>query len=201
MSMPPRSSRKLVASARRLAASAVFALGTLPCSAAAMQSSPDRNAPAVTPAQHQIDDLQTLKTKFVALARAFGSDQMNWRPMEGVRSVHEVVALMVAEVHLFPTIWGAAPPEASESGWEPEMARTTALPPDAAIEQMEAGFDHMIASVESLDAASRAATVDWFGTPMQAEAALSAALFDMHEHLGQLIAYARMNRVVPPWSR
>jgi hypothetical protein len=24
---------------------------------------------------------------------------------------------------------------------------------------------------------------------------------DMHEHLGQLIAYARMNRIVPPWSR
>jgi hypothetical protein len=22
-----------------------------------------------------------------------------------------------------------------------------------------------------------------------------------HEHLGQLIAYARMNRVVPPWSK
>ena len=24
---------------------------------------------------------------------------------------------------------------------------------------------------------------------------------DMHEHLGQLIAYARTNQIVPPWSR
>ena len=24
---------------------------------------------------------------------------------------------------------------------------------------------------------------------------------DMHEHLGQLIAYARMNRILPPWSK
>jgi hypothetical protein len=24
---------------------------------------------------------------------------------------------------------------------------------------------------------------------------------DMHEHLGQLIAYARMNQIVPPWSQ
>jgi hypothetical protein len=24
---------------------------------------------------------------------------------------------------------------------------------------------------------------------------------DMHEHLGQLIAYARMNHIVPPWSK
>jgi hypothetical protein len=24
---------------------------------------------------------------------------------------------------------------------------------------------------------------------------------DMHEHLGQLIAYARIDNVVPPWSK
>jgi hypothetical protein len=24
---------------------------------------------------------------------------------------------------------------------------------------------------------------------------------DLHEHLGQLIAYARMNKIVPPWSK
>jgi hypothetical protein len=24
---------------------------------------------------------------------------------------------------------------------------------------------------------------------------------DLHEHLGQLIAYARMNDIVPPWSK
>jgi hypothetical protein len=24
---------------------------------------------------------------------------------------------------------------------------------------------------------------------------------DLHEHLGQMIAYARMNHIVPPWSK
>lgn len=24
---------------------------------------------------------------------------------------------------------------------------------------------------------------------------------DLHEHLGQLIAYARMNQIAPPWSK
>jgi len=24
---------------------------------------------------------------------------------------------------------------------------------------------------------------------------------DLHEHLGQLIAYARTNHIVPPWSK
>ena len=27
------------------------------------------------------------------------------------------------------------------------------------------------------------------------------SVVDMHEHLGQSIAYARMNQIVPPWSR
>ncbi len=35
--------------------------------------------------------------------------------------------------------------------------------------------------------------------PIHANVLISMA--DMHEHLGQLIAYARTNHVVPPWSR
>jgi hypothetical protein len=31
-------------------------------------------------------------------------------------------------------------------------------------------------------------------------ASVAVAMNDMHEHLGQLIAYARTNHVVPPWS-
>jgi hypothetical protein len=40
-----------------------------------------------------------------------------------------------------------------------------------------------------------------FGQQMPVHAAVATAMADMHEHLGQLIAYARANRVVPPWSR
>lgn len=36
---------------------------------------------------------------------------------------------------------------------------------------------------------------DWAGC------AALMLLFDQHEHLGQSIAYARMNSVVPPWSK
>ena len=44
--------------------------------------------------------------KFTALAEAFPEDTYDWRPMEGVRSVKEVFALMAAEANLFPTMWG-----------------------------------------------------------------------------------------------
>ena len=35
----------------------------------------------------------------------------------------------------------------------------------------------------------------------QQRGAILMATGDMHEHLGQLIAYARANQIVPPWSR
>ena len=66
---------------------------------------------------------------------------------------------------------------------------------------MESGFDFMIASVSSLDPERLHEPSSWFGTSMVLEAAIASAIGDMHEHLGQLIAYARTNRVVPPWSR
>ena len=44
-----------------------------------------------------VGDLQGMKSKFVGLARAFPESAYDWRPMEGVRSVKEVLALMVAE--------------------------------------------------------------------------------------------------------
>jgi len=31
--------------------------------------------------------------------------------------------------------------------------------------------------------------------------ATTYTLNDLHEHLGQLVAYARMNSIVPPWSK
>ena len=36
---------------------------------------------------------------------------------------------------------------------------------------------------------------------MTKQGAAFTLLFDQHEHLGQSIAYARTNNVVPPWSK
>jgi hypothetical protein len=38
-----------------------------------------------------VRDLDTLRGKFVGLAEAFPQDKYTWRPMEGVRSVSEVL--------------------------------------------------------------------------------------------------------------
>jgi len=45
------------------------------------------------------------------------------------------------------------------------------------------------------------APVKLFGRDMTKDDAVRFLLGDQHEHLGQSIAYARSNGVVPPWSK
>jgi hypothetical protein len=44
-------------------------------------------------------------------------------------------------------------------------------------------------------------SVKFFGRDTTKQQAALMLLFDQHEHLGQSIAYARTNGVVPPWSK
>ena len=62
-------------------------------------------------------------------------------------------------------------------------------------------FDYMIATVDGTDEATRMKETDFFGRKVTTGAGVAMATADMHEHLGQLIAYARNNAIVPPWSR
>jgi hypothetical protein len=42
--------------------------------------------------------------------------------------------------------------------------------------------------------------IDYFGTPAPLGGVLATIDTHIAEHLGQLIAYARVNGIVPPWS-
>ena len=53
----------------------------------------------------QVADIETMRDKFIQLGEAFDESHYAWRPMEGVRSVQEVLGLAGAEAHMFPTGW------------------------------------------------------------------------------------------------
>ncbi len=67
--------------------------------------------------------------------------------------------------------------------------------------EMERSFDFMIDAFGSMTAADLVADASWFGQATNGTGIVGHAVVDMHEHLGQSIAYARMNQIVPPWSR
>jgi len=145
-----------------------------------------------------IADLDNLKTKFVGLAEAFPQDKYTWRPMDGVRSVSEVFVLAASEGYGFvPTAFGG---KAGATREELTALRTTT---DKAkiIEALNKGFAHAKAELEAADPATLTGRRQVMGKPSSEVDAVIAIGGDLHEHLGQMIAYARMNKIVPPWSK
>ena len=145
-----------------------------------------------------IADLDVLKGKFVGLAEAFPQDKYTWRPMDGVRSVSEVFALAASEGYAFiPTSFGGKAGATRE-----EMAALRTLTEKAKIvEHLNKAFAHAKAELVAADPATLTGRRQVMG---QSATAIDAALGiggDLHEHLGQMIAYARMNHIVPPWSK
>jgi hypothetical protein len=148
-----------------------------------------------------IGDLENLRAKFVALAEAFPQDKYTWRPMDGVRSVSEVLMLAAMEGYSFiPNSFGAKPADIPRE----EMAKLRTLTDKAqVIEHLNKGFAHAKKELEALDPATLTAKRKIMVSPNPL-AVTDIALGiggDLHEHLGQLIAYARMNKIVPPWSK
>lgn len=186
---------------RRMAAGAMVVMGAMVGGAMPGAAPSAAGQAPATWKQVQVDDIRTMHDKFRALAGAFDESQYDWRPMEGVRSVGEVLGLAVAEAHLFPTGWGYDAPPSSAPGFNEELERAAALSKEEMIAELDVSFDFLVGVVEGMSEEERMAAGSYFGRPMPVHASIATAMNDMHEHLGQLIAYARTNRVVPPWSR
>ena len=145
-----------------------------------------------------IADLDVMRGKFLGLAEAIPQEKYSWRPMEGVRSVAEVFALAASEGYSFvPTAFGG------KAGATREQLQALRTETDKAklIDALTKGFAHAKSELEALDPAQMTGKRQVMG---QSRSAIDAALMiggDLHEHLGQMIAYARMNHIVPPWSK
>jgi len=147
-----------------------------------------------------VSDIESLGSKFAELADAMGGDSYSWRPMEGVRSVSEVYMLVAAESYLVPGFWNATPPEGITPGPSAFATLSKISDKNEVVGHVKKSFDYFKGVVAGLSDEQMASTVKFFGREGSVADALYAILSDMHEHLGQAIAYARMNKVVPPWT-
>jgi uncharacterized damage-inducible protein DinB len=96
----------------------------------------------------------------------------------------------------FPSYWNAQPPTGIErKGFEKSTTDKTKV-----IELLKQSYGYMRQSAESLSDADLAKAVKMFGKETTVSGVLFFAATHQHEHLGQAIAYARMNGVVPPWT-
>lgn len=143
----------------------------------------------------QLDDAEQ---KLVALCKAMPQDKFIWRPGPGVRSVSEVF-MHVAQSNLaIPGIAGVA---AATNVRIPPGADTTVVDKVKIADYLTKSFEHAKNAVMEISDAQMDAKVNLFGQPSTKRGVMLLVATHAHEHLGQSIAYARMNGVVPPWSK
>jgi uncharacterized damage-inducible protein DinB len=162
-----------------------------------------KDAPDVAAAVDVMAPLEELEQKVMALAKAVPEEKYGWRPRPGVRSFGEVFLHIAGSNHMILTIAAKQPvgeelKKALEEESAPEKAgadkaRTIAL--------LEESFAAARKAMLPLRAGGLSHDAEFFGTKTTRRGVY--VFLDTHiaEHMGQLVAYARMNGIVPPWAK
>lgn len=150
-------------------------------------------------AQHNMktlfDGQFTNASRVLQLAETMPAETYSWRPEEGVRSVGEVYTHIAQANYMILSTMGISAPE----GVNPE-AIGSLTNKDQIVQALSESNDFVLASVIDLPAEKLSETFELFGRSLNGEGVLVFLLNHMSEHVGQSIAYARMNNVTPPWN-
>lgn len=139
--------------------------------------------------------LDEIEKKLLDLAGAFPREKYVWRPGEDVRSVSEVLVHVAQSNFFIPTLTGVKAPE----GLTADMEKTV-TEKGKVIAMVRQSFEHVRRAVTELSDTRLDAKVTMYGQQTTVRDVYFTAATHIHEHLGQLIAYARMNSIVPPWT-
>lgn len=142
-----------------------------------------------------LNQLADVEKKMNSLAQAVPAEKYSWRPAAGVRSISEVFMHVAGANYLFPSMAGVKPPEGIDRNMEKTVTEKSKVQ-----DALKQSFEHARKAVQGLSDADMAKEIKFFGRPSTVEALIFTMANHMHEHLGQSIAYARVNGVVPPWS-
>ncbi|HTZ96980.1 MAG TPA: DinB family protein [Terriglobales bacterium] len=173
-----------------------FALGVGKASSRADDTNTDHTAPSYDMKAQSLVDLAAVQKKFVDLANALPADKYNWRPSPDSRSFAEVFLHVAGERYQILKLGGATPP-ASFQGKDFDKSTTDKA---QIIEQLNQSWDFTQKTINGMTNADFAKMIPKLGPQANAGDVIYILVADAHEHLGQSIAYARENGIVPPWT-
>jgi uncharacterized damage-inducible protein DinB len=156
----------------------------------------DKTPPSYDLKAQSLLDIDQLHKKFVDLATAIPAEKFTWRPAEGVRSIGEVYLHISQANYGFMGLLGTNPPITFKTK---DFEKSTT---DKAkiIEQINQSFDYVKAQVSKMSNADFAKALKELGPDANEGDVIYLLVTHAHEHLGQSIAYARVNGIVPPWT-
>jgi uncharacterized damage-inducible protein DinB len=140
--------------------------------------------------------LDEVGQQLLSLAEATPSEKYAWRPAEGVRSVAEVYAHVAAANFYVPALALNI-----KSPADVDVASLEKLTEKAQVtEVLKRSLAHLRQAVLQTSERDLDKQIKLFGQDSSVRNAFLTVFAHLHEHLGQSIAYARMNGVVPPWT-
>jgi uncharacterized damage-inducible protein DinB len=143
-----------------------------------------------------IGHMADAKGKIFRLAEAMPDKKYSWRPAKDVRSVSEVYMHVTSANYFIGSMLGAPVPE----GMDPMTMEKSVTEKAKVIEAMKKSFDHVEAAIKGVTEAQYAEMAKTPMGEMSKRQIMLLVLRHADEHLGQSIAYARMNGVAPPWT-
>ncbi len=167
------------------------------------QDSPDHKAPTVASAAPTsgfraefLDGIAYYEQRYTRLAEAMPAEKYTWRPGEGVRSVGEVFTHITGANYGVARALGTALP----NGVDPKAIQALSADKPKVLQALKESFAHLRSATLALNDGDEDKPQKMFGRQSTLRGSFTMIIGHFGEHLGQSIAYARVNGVVPPWT-
>jgi len=172
-----------------------LAVGTIAATAQASDAA-DHTAPSYDMKGQSLLDMQVVQKKFVDLANAIPTDKFNWRPSPDSRSFAEVFLHVAGERYQILNLMGAATP----AGFDPKTFEKSTTDKSRIVDELNKSSEFTQKTINGMTNAEFAKLLPKLGPQANAGDVVYILVADAHEHLGQVVAYARENAIVPPWT-
>jgi uncharacterized damage-inducible protein DinB len=159
-------------------------------------ASADHTAPSYDMKAQSLQDLGAVQKKFVDLANALPADKLTWRPTADSRSFAEVFLHVAGERYQILALMGTPPP----AGFDGKTFEKSTTDRAQIVEQLNKSWEFTEKAINGMSNADFAKLLPKLGPQANAGDVIYILVSDAHEHLGQSVAYARENGVVPPWT-
>jgi uncharacterized damage-inducible protein DinB len=185
-----------------LLAFSIWGIATLPAPAAALQAqSAEANAQLEGIWEGYDGEWHHVSRNLIALAEAIPADKYGWRPAPGVRSVSEVLMhIALSNFYLLSVTGPKMPPDIQTSFDKSINLEKTVTAKPEVIQYLKRSLDAVRRAHAGLKPADLERKVNIYSKTVPVDGMYLRIIAHANEHYGQLIAYARENGVVPPWS-
>lgn len=134
--------------------------------------------------------------QLVALAEAIPAEKFAWRPAPGVRSTSEVLMhIAIANFGLLSVTGPKMPADLKSANMEKTVTAKAEV-----IDWLKRSLDAVKIARANLKPSDLPRKVKINGRDSTVDGMYLRIIVHANEHMGQLVAYARMNGIVPPWS-